>query len=399
MKKIILVLSLVLTSSIAWGEGVNTGGGSTGGIFTKKTLANMTLDGSAFWPDGDVEDRSIAIESFGHDSFMNHAIMENLGLVFNLYNHSIVGINFVNENFLTVEEIQDTLEQNHRFRPLDKIKSLRLENGETIDASVLWDIIRLSNNYTFWNHYNKNTPFESNGFSSYVKPIDQNLPLYQENSVVFESLNQLDRTTGIEGGGDDVPHPIIRQYKNYLKQYGDGEFIIHENSTNANDNNIYRNFIDKNRDMINQEHLKKLMDYWQTDLTSPAQYPRYRSHNTKNLNWGIVEDDIKNSLELLDMSGTLHKEADYNALAYKYGKRIYLNSYRDIAEVWFTDNTYLDASEIRESLESPAMVDLDINHIQSIILKDGREIFMDYPDALKELSIRPASNNIDWVLE
>ena len=218
----------------------------------------------------------------------------------------------------------------------------------------------------------------------------------------YNYTNNAKISFGIEGGGYVLPHhPIIRQYRDSLKQYGDGEFFIHEKSTNANDNNIYRNFIDVNRDMINQEDLKKLMDHWQTDLTSPAKFQRYRNLNTQNLNWEMVQEDIDNSLELLDMSGILHIEVDHynNTLAYRYDNRIYLNPYRDIAEVWLTDNTYFDVSEMRESLESPAMIDLDINHIQSIILEDGREIFMDNPDTLKELSIRPASNNIDWKLE
>ena len=203
---------------------------------------------------------------------------------------------------------------------------------------------------------------------------------------------------------------MIGNYQRFLNQYlKTGE--IGNEFAGFNDVNIYHRFIEMNREVLDEQKLKALFRYWYTDLSSPAQLPRYQYNpdmdwrDSKNFNWDAVHEDINDTVHswLETYAGKSFSTIDSSVVAYRYGDRIYINPYqKDIAEVQLEDGLHLDMSMARdliaESNQDPAMIDLSLERVQSILLKNGQEIFVEDLNVLRKLMIDPNSYNLDGII-
>ena len=204
----------------------------------------------------------------------------------------------------------------------------------------------------------------------------------------------------------------IEEYQNFILQYmnnADGSF--------NRLSNMYSNFINSKRGIIDKTDFLELVSYWHTNLSSPARFPRYQHTphfgwaDIENFNWQRVQEDINTVIKTYpNMSvGWDYYNTDsftsVNHLMYKYKDRVYFNPFReDIVEIWFNNNDYIDLWDMRESMvenkKLPSMMSLPKYEIESITLKNGEKIFIHTLefDNLRELSFMPDAFNLEEML-
>ena len=100
---------------------------------------------------------------------------------------------------------------------------------------------------------------------------------------------------------DDSEVEMIWDFQDFLNHYTEtGK--IGNNYVGFDEINMYHRFIEENHNALNEEILKTLSHYWNTDLTSPARLPQYqfnpdlRQWDMDNFNREKVDKDIKNAV-------------------------------------------------------------------------------------------------------
>ncbi|MCY4523936.1 MAG: hypothetical protein OXB84_04275 [Halobacteriovoraceae bacterium] len=376
----LVFIFLLLPISISWPESGVTGGGfGTGGV----VVAPLASD-------------YIHRQEYGE--FNQYQILKNPFL--NLYHANLAdtyNLPFNNHlhNDLKVEDMKYAAAQallyitedhidfpNFIYLPFEQIKDLKMDNGD------IWGVEEFINN-----------ELKKNGI---YNPSQNQRDFYDENNLAYSS-------DGIETGRYlDESFDIIKNYNTFLNRYMAGEIDVHTQDNWGEDENIYILYISSRKEVVDGEKLNTLLQYWNTDLNTPLQFKRYRHdpdnlHNAGNLRWDMVREDIAAAVNIATGEQQFHGMEDvnfrYNPRGYKYENKVYFNPYNEeITEILLKDDTYFDMMDVKEFMEDqqiPSMVDLSKNKIRSIVLQDGREIFIDELEELEEFMIGPNSLTLD----
>ena len=258
------------------------------------------------------------------------------------------------------------------YLPFDHIKSLRMNNGD------IWRIEDFS--------------------SSKFRESNLYNPLLNQ-QIFYDKNNFSELPGGIEEGGYiHNSSDIIRDYQVFLNKYITGEIDVNRLDDFRENGNIYGLYINSQKERMDEEKLKILFQYWDTDINTPLQITRYQYDpnidlkNAGNLRWEIVQEDIATAVNMAT-NEQLDGMENVNPWGYKYGDKVYFNPYNEkISEILLKDNTYFDMIDVKgfmKEQQTPSMIDLSKHEVESIVLQNGREIFIDDFDSLKKIKFKP----------
>ena len=342
--KALTMLFLFLVSSTSWSEtGISGGGTSTGKALNAMTASSMEFG----FDETDTLPFNGTIANFQNPMFAMNKIDRQL--VFNPFDELVVDIEFNNDKILDVLQIQNYLEEYEGLPefislPFNQIKSVRLHTGEILNIKK-FSIDNIMINEFMGNH------FMDNRFSGNKLIINH----FMDNQLAKE----------------ERPLDFLRWYQNEYFQKNNTSFDFQNGS----------------------------LEY--------GNYPNEDLQFNDNTHADIIEEDINPTMDIINEKWQQqHKDMSvvFNHFwGHRYGDRIYFNPYKEeIAEIWLKDDTYIDMWDVKEYIEEnqqlPSMVDLLRDEVMSIILKDGREIFIDDLNGLNKLSITPESLSLERFL-